>query len=146
MRELHYLYFYRFNQTLLDLSIPRQHLNALKRGHYIKLPRWVSDFKGFAPFANDLKTNVLKFHKKFAMVAKKLYQMMIQRANKVEIQGNQVQNFTTVSIHIRLTDFGGHLDRLFSVTYATPDYFSRAMQYFADRYEVSSYSFVFPLY
>ena len=64
--------------------------------------------------------------------------MMVQRA-KLEIQGNQVQNFTTVSIHIRLTDFGSHIERLFNVTYATPDYFSSAMQYFTDRYEVFYY-------
>ena len=60
---------------------------------------------------------------------------MIQRATK-KFQGNGVQNFTTVSIHIRLTDFGQHLKGMFHVTYAPPEYFSRAMQYFTDRYQV----------
>ena len=125
----------RFNQTLLDISAPRQHLEELKFGHYIKIPTYVADFTGFAPYAKDLKTNVFKFHKKFSGVAGKLYKMMIQRATK-KFQGNEVQNFTTVSIHIRLTDFGQHLKGMFHVTYAPPEYFSRAMQYFTDRYQV----------
>ena len=60
---------------------------------------------------------------------------MIQRETK-KLQGNEVKNFTTVSIHIRLTDFGHHLKDMFHVTYAQPEYFSRAMQYFTDRYQV----------
>ena len=126
---------FRFNQTLLDISAPRQHLDELKFGHYIKLPTYVADFTGFAPYAKDLKAKVFKFHKKLSGVAGKLYKMMIQRATK-KLQGNEVQNFTTVSIHIRLTDFGQHLKGMFHVTYAPPEYFSRAMQYFTDRYQV----------
>ena len=60
---------------------------------------------------------------------------MIQSA-KNNFSGSQLQNFTTVSIHIRLTDFEGHLKGLWNLTYAPPAYFSNAMQYFTDRYEV----------
>ena len=128
----------------MDVSIPRQHFNELKRGHYIKLPTYVADFKGFAPFAQDLKTKVLTFHKRHRVVAKWLYKTMLERAKKELFQENQeVQNFTTtVSIHIRLTDFGSHLERLFNVTYAPPAYFSSAMQYFTDRYKVFSYYYL----
>ena len=62
--------------------------------------------------------------------------MMIQRA-KDDISNKNVQNFTTVSIHIRLTDYGNHLNTWWNITYAPPEYFSSAMKYFTDRYQVS---------
>lgn len=127
---------HRFNQSLLDISAPRQHLNKLKRGHYIKLPTYVADFKGFVPYLNDLKRNIFKFYNKFSNISTKLYQKMIQRA-KGDLDEKQVQNFTTVSIHIRLTDFGNHLKKHWNITYAKEDYFSRAMKYFTDRYKVT---------
>ena len=128
---------YRFNNSILDNSAPRQHLNKLKLGHYIKLPTYVADVKGFSPYLNDLKQNVFKFHKKFSTLSTNLYEKMIQRA-KGNLKDKQVQNFTTVSIHIRLTDFGIHLKRNWNVTYATTDYFSTAMKYFTDRYQVTT--------
>ena len=133
---------YRFNNSLLDNSAPRQHLNTLKLGHYIKLPTYVADVKGFSPYLNDLKQNVFKFHKKFSTLSTNLYEKMIQRA-KGNFKDKQVQNFTTVSIHIRLTDFGIHLKRNWNVTYATPDYFSTAMKYFTDRYQVTTIIFLY---
>jgi len=126
-----------FNQTLLDVSAPpRQHLDALKRGHYIKLPTYIADFRGFIKYANDLKTDVFKFHKKWQSIARKLFDMMITSA-KNNSKGSQVQEkpFITVSIHIRLTDFGQHLQRFWNVSLATQDYFTSAMQYFEDKYE-----------
>ena len=110
-------------------------MDALTRGHYIQLQRYVSDFKGFAPFSSDIVTNIFRFHKKYSMIAKDIHEMMLRRAIK-EFELNQTHNLTTVSIHIRLTDFGGHLENLFNVAYATPDYFSNAMQYFANKYKV----------
>ena len=62
--------------------------------------------------------------------------MMIDRA-KTDITDRKVQNFTTVSMHIRLTDFGDHLKGWWNITYAQPEYFSNAMQYFTDRYQVN---------
>ena len=123
---------------MYDVSAPRQHLDQLKRGHYLKLPTYVADFKGFAPYAHDLRKDIFRFHKKFVSISRKLYQMMIQRA-KSDLKNSQIveqQKFTTVSIHIRLTDFENHLNNLFNVTYATTEYFSRAMQFFTDRYKV----------
>ena len=128
----------RFNQTLLDVSAPpRQHLDALKRGHYIKLGTYIADFTGFVKYSNDLKTNIFKFHKKWIAIAKKLFDMMITSA-KNNSKESEVHNkpFTTVSIHIRLTDFEGHLKQWWNVSLATKDYFTSAMQYFEDRYEV----------
>merc|ERR1711994_443042 len=49
--------------------------------------------------------------------------------------GVQEKPFITVSIHIRLTDFGQHLQRFWNVSLATQDYFTSAMEYFEDRYE-----------
>ena len=95
----------------------------------------MADFKGFSPYAGDLKTKIFKFYDRHIVVAKKLYKMMIQSA-KSKLQVENEQKFTTVSIHIRLTDFGSHLERLFNLTLASPDYFTRAMQYFTDKYEV----------
>jgi hypothetical protein len=128
---------YRFNHSLLDNSAPREHLDKLRLGHYIKLPTYVADVKGFSPYLNDLKQNIFKFHKKFSTVSTKLYQKMIQRA-KGDLKEKQVQNFTTVSIHIRLTDFEIHLKRNWNLTHATPDYFLTAMKYFTDRYQVTA--------
>ena len=123
---------------MLDVSAPpRQHLDALKRGHYIKLPTYIADFRGFIKYTNDLKTNVFKFHKKWQSIARKLFDMMITSA-KNNSKESQVQEkpFITVSIHIRLTDFGQHLQRFWNVSLATQDYFTSAMQYFEDKYEV----------
>ena len=130
--------FYRFNQTLLDVSAPpRQHLDALKRGHYIKLPTYIADFTGFVKYANDLKTKIFNFHKKWEVIARKLFDIMITSAKK-NSERSQVQEkpFITVSIHIRLTDFEGHLKQWWNVSLATKEYFTSAMQYFEDRYEV----------
>ena len=110
-------------------------MDALKLGHYIQLQRYVSDFKGFAPFSRDIVTNAFRFHKKYSQIAKDLHQMMLRRAIK-EFELTPTHNLTTVSIHIRLTDFGDHLKRQFDVAYATPDYFSNAMRYFANKYKV----------
>ena len=57
---------------------------------------------------------------------------------KNKVKGSQVQEkpFITVSIHIRLTDFGEHLHRFWNVSLASKDYFTSAMQYFEDKYEV----------
>ena len=125
-----------FNQSLLDLSIPRQHLEALKQGHYIKLPTYVQDVQGFLPYVKDLKTNIFKFNERLNNYSKKLYQKMIEGSTS-DVTDRQVHNFTTVSIHIRLTDFGGHLKSLWNITYAQPEYFSNAMRYITERYQVS---------
>jgi len=116
---------------------PRQHLNALKRGHYIKLPTYIADFTGFVKYANDLKTKIFKFHRKWEAIARKLFDIMIASAKK-NSKRSQVQEkpFITVSIHIRLTDFEGHLKQWWNVSLASKDYFTSAMQYFEDRYEV----------
>ena len=95
----------------------------------------MQDVQGFLPYANDLKTNIFKFHKKFRAVSRRLYKMMIERAN-TDITDRKVQNFTTVSIHIRLTDFENHLKGWWNITNAQPEYFSSAMQYFTEKYQV----------
>ena len=94
------------------------------------------DVQGFVPYVNDLKTNIFVFHKKFRNYSNKQYQKIIQRA-KSDITDGKVHNFTMVSIHIRLTDFGNHLKGFWNMTYAQPEYFSNAMQYFTERYQVN---------
>ena len=96
----------------------------------------MQDVQGFVPYVNDLKINIFKFHEKLRNYTDNVYQKMIQR-EKDDITNKNLPNLTTVSIHIRLTDFGSHLKGFWNITYAQPEYFSNAMRYFTERYQVN---------
>ena len=103
----------------------RDELKKLQNNTYIKLPVYVLDIKGFYPYVNELVNNVLKFKN-----------IHMHRATTIMNRLNPKLNNVMVSIHIRLTDFAKHLKKLWNMTYASDDYFERAMQYFHSKYEV----------
>ena len=103
----------------------RNELKKLQNNTYIKLPVYVLDIKGFYPYVNELVNNVLKFKN-----------IHIHRATTIINRLNPKLNNVMVSIHIRLTDFAKHLKKLWNMTYASDEYFERAMQYFHSKYEV----------
>ena len=103
----------------------RDELKKLQNNTYIKLPVYVLDIKGFYPYVNELVNNVLKFKN-----------IHMHRATTIMNRLNPKLNNVMVSIHIRLTDFAKHLKKLWNMTYASDEYFERAMQYFHSKYEV----------
>ena len=86
---------------------------------------YVLDIKGFYPYVNELVNNVLKFKN-----------IHMHRATTIMNRLNPKLTNVMVSIHIRLTDFAKHLKKLWNMTYASDEYFERAMQYFHSKYEV----------
>ena len=73
----------------------------------------------------SMVNNVLKFKN-----------IHMHRATTIMNRLNPKLNNVMVSIHIRLTDFAKHLKKLWNMTYASDEYFERAMQYFHSKYEV----------
>ena len=118
--------------SLLKISVSedtlfnhRDELKKLQNNTYIKLPVYVLDIKGFYPYVNELVNNVLKFKNIHMHHATTIINRLNPKLNKV-----------MVSIHIRLTDFAKHLKKLWNMTYASDEYFERAMKYFHSKYEV----------
>ena len=106
----------------------RQKVENLKFNHYLKLDMYVMDVKGYYPYLHELTNNILKFKPEH-----------LQAANKIlnELNPNQT---IMISIHVRLTDIERQLKKLYSLEYTSDDYFKRAMDYFHERYEVTSLS------
>ena len=96
-------------------------LNDLKKHKYLKLSENIDYIKGYYPYVKDLKENVFKFKQQDINAATKIYETM------------QPQNHTMVSIHIRMTDYKEHVQKLYNInSIPAGDYLTRAMDYFVD--------------
>ena len=104
----------------------RQKVENLKFNHYITLDPYVNDVKGFFPYLHELKNNILKFKPEHLQAATKILN---------ELNPNQT---IMISIHVRLTDIERQLKKLYSLEYTSDDYFKRAMDYFHEKYKVTS--------
>ena len=86
----------------------------------------INYIKGYYPYVKELKENVFKFKAQDKYAAAKVFEKM------------HPHNHTMVSIHIRMTDYKEHVEKLYNITsYPVGDYLTRAMDYFATKYNVS---------
>jgi len=49
---------------------------------------------------------------------------------------DNLDNITFVSIHVRRTDYAHHMSVLYNMTYVEDSYFSHAIQYFKNKFDV----------
>ena len=95
----------------------------------------MNDVKGFLPYISDLKS-IFKFQAKDYEIASKTVQAI--RNTYIALKRNEsVSNVTIISIHIRLTDYKNHLKKLFNLDFIPAKWFTTAMQYFSNRYQVN---------
>ena len=101
-------------------------MDQMKTGNYIKVSKWINDIKGFFPHIRTLRNKILRFRKQDVWNAKKIMSNL------------NPQNYTMVSIHVRLTDYKPHLQKLYHFKqYIETNYFRNAMEYFTTKYKVS---------
>jgi len=87
-------------------------MDQMKTGKYIKVSKWINDIKGFFPHIKTLRNKILRFRKHDVWNAKKIMSNL------------NPQNYTMVSIHVRLTDYKPHLQKLYHFKqYIDTDYF-----------------------
>ena len=56
--------------------------------------------------------------------------------NQVLAKRSSTETPVYISIHVRRTDYGIYLDHFFKKEYVEDDYFTRAIQYYRDLYDV----------
>ena len=97
----------------------------MKKGKYVKVSKWINDIKGYFPYIKTLRNKLFRFRKHDVWNAKKIMSKL------------NPENYTMVSIHVRLTDYKEHLYKLYHFKkYVQTDYFKNAMEYFATKYTV----------
>ena len=135
MRESKYLLSFIISVGEKQLNDSRNKLIDYQFGSYIKLDPYVNDVQGFFPYIKELKS-IFKFKAKELEMANKIIQT-IENTYK-DIKRNQsMGNVTVVSIHIRLTDYKRHLKELFDLEPIPAKWFTTAMNYFNNKYQVN---------
>ena len=99
-------------------------LSMYKYSWFIKLEPYVCDIKGFFPYLGELRNTYFRFQTKVQKEAKNVMRHLQQNRDKSTI---------FVSIHIRMTDIEYHLSKLFGLSMASKEYFTRAMSRMTER-------------
>ena len=76
-------------------------LDQMKKGKYVKVSKWINDIKGYFPYTKTLRNKLFRFRKHDVWNAKKIMTKL------------NPENYTMVSIHVRLTDYKEHLYKLY---------------------------------
>ena len=135
MQQSKYLLSFIISVGEKQLNDSRNKLIDYQFGSYIKLDPYVNDVQGFFPYIKELKS-IFKFKAKDFEMANKIVQT-IENTYK-DIKRNQsMGNVTVVSIHIRLTDYKRHLKELFDLEPIPAKWFTTAMNYFNNKYQVN---------
>ena len=141
----------------------RKAMERYKYSHYIKVFQWVNDLKNFVPYLEELKQifrfkeehikNALSRLESIPLLTAQMHEPVIQNdiipeERKLAMVDNQ-HNMTLISIHLRATDYetgfegreDGMLQWQTGLSPVPNDYFTRAMEYFDSKYDVSSLKF-----
>ena len=103
-------------------------------GRYLKFKEWENNMASYVPYINELKKYIFKFKEEYVSKA----------INILSNYGYKNYKRTFVSIHARLTDYRSVLNGLQPIN---EKYFSRAMEYFSEKYGVScAYQYKFTDY
>ena len=122
----------RFGEKQLRDS--RDNLLKYQYDHYVKLDAYVNDVQGFFPYIEDLK-NIFKMKTKELEIANKMV-ATIRNTYKVLKRNENIDKVIVISIHVRLTDYKRHLKDLFDLEPISRKWFTKAMKYFCDKYQV----------
>ena len=118
-----------------QLSDSRNRLIDYQFGTYVKLDPYVNDVQGFFPYIKELKS-IFKFKINEFEMANKIVQT-IKNTYKDLKRNESMGDVTIVSIHVRLTDYKRHLKQRFDMEPIPAKWFSTAMNYFSNRYQVN---------
>ena len=133
--ELKHLSSFIFSADEKLLSGARNRLLDYQFDTYLKLDPFVNDVQGFFPYMKELK-DIFKFRTNDLAMANTIVRTI--ENNYKELKRNEtVGNVTIVSIHVRLTDYKHHLKLLFDLELIPPKWFSTAMNYFRNKYQVN---------
>ena len=117
----------------------RQRLESLKYDKYVKLEPYINDVKGYFPYVEDLRNSIFLLKKEATKTANAIFQS-IKNTYRATKKLPLTTNITMVLIHVRLTDFPGHLKKKLNMAlsdYMANSFLTDAMRYFTNRYEVS---------
>ena len=99
-------------------------INNYTTGQYLQIKPYINHISSYEPYLPELKKHIFRFKTSFLSAAKE----------KLSKYGYKNKNSIFVSIHVRLTDYHTVLGDLPGIS---KEYFSRAMGYFSQKYEVS---------
>ena len=135
MLELKHLSYFIISVDEKQLTDSRNSLAEYQFGTYLKLNPSVNDVQGFFPYIKELKS-IFKFRTRDFEMANKIVRT-IENNYKTLKRNETVNNVTIVSIHVRLTDYKHHLKRHFDLELIPAKWFSTAMNYFRNKYQVN---------
>ena len=111
--------------SINNVSVCDSEVLRYSNGKYLHLLGYVNGVKMFLPWLEELKDHILRFKTFYIHSAQ-------DKLQKIHCYGNEV---TTVSIHVRLTDYRENL--LHGIPEAANEnYFSRAMEHYVKKYRV----------
>ena len=117
-----------------QLRDSRDNLAEYQFNHYIKLESYTNDVQGFFPYIRDIK-RIFKFRKYDLDIANKMVESIKNAYNGLK-RNKTTDDVTVVSIHVRLTDYKRHLKLLFNLEPIKSTWFTIAMEYFSNKYQV----------
>ena len=133
--ELKHLSSFIISADEKQLSDSRNRLAEYQFDTYLKLDPFVNDVQGFFPYIKELK-NIFKFRTNDLAMASTTIRNI--ENNYKELKRNEtVSNVTIVSIYVRLTDYKHHLKLLFDLELIPAKWFTTAMNYFRNKYQVN---------
>ena len=100
-------------------------LSVYKYSWFIKLEPYVCDVNGFLPYLDELRNTYFRFQTKVIKEAKNILR---------HLQQNRSKSTIFISIHIRMTDIEYHLSKLFGLSMASKEYFTRAMTRMTEKF------------
>ena len=107
-----------------EFDIGQFDIGMYTTGRYLKFKEWENNMISYVPYIHELKKYIFKFKEEYVSKA----------INILSNYGYKNYKRTFVSIHARLTDYRSVLNGLPPIN---EKYFSRAMDYFFEKYSVS---------
>ena len=126
-------------------------MNEYRLNKYLRFFEYLNDVKGFYPYVEDLKNDIFRFKNVHIEKAKQgLFSVIPEYSSNDTNDGIYLSTEDTlnkmkprtrslVSIHIRLTDYGKHLKKMFQLPLVNSTYFTKAMSYLTQRDPVNFY-------
>ena len=105
-------------------------MNIYLFDHQLRIHHALNDVKGFYPYVNELKNCVFRFKRDHINDARK--RLGSSLGVDTLSSGHNGTARKIVSIHLRLGDYGNHLERGFNLPLVPNNYFTRAMQFITE--------------
>ena len=109
---------------LINNGTETNNIDKFATGHFLHTIGYVNQVKLFSPYLEEMREHIFRFKPIYTSDAKQ----------KLEQNGYGKMFSTMVSVHVRMGDYQDLLHGL--PEGATSDYYSRAMEHFAQKYSV----------